>query len=64
MGYGYNGNVLRVDLSQRTVSTEEPGEAFYRTYLGGTGFISYHLLKELKPGIDPITRTFPVSVLA
>jgi aldehyde:ferredoxin oxidoreductase len=27
---------------------------FCRKYLGGSGFISYFLLKELRPGIDPL----------
>ena len=34
---------------------EEPGEIVYRTYLGGGGLASYYLLRELKPGIDPLS---------
>jgi aldehyde:ferredoxin oxidoreductase len=51
---GYNGKFLRVDLSSGVLKVEEPGEDFYRTYFGGTNFVAYHLLKELKPGIDPL----------
>jgi aldehyde:ferredoxin oxidoreductase len=54
MAYGYNGKLLRVNLSNGEISTEEPNEVFYRRYMGGRGFISYYLLKELKPGIDPL----------
>ncbi len=54
MPYGYNGKIARVDLSQRTVSMEEPDEKFYRTYLGGKGIGSYYLLQELEKGIDPL----------
>jgi len=54
MLYGYSGRIMRVNLSQRALSAEEPEEAFYRTYLGGWGFVSYYLLKELEPGIDPL----------
>ncbi|MBW1699481.1 MAG: aldehyde ferredoxin oxidoreductase family protein [Deltaproteobacteria bacterium] len=52
MRNGYNAKILKVDLSQETFDVEEPDEFFYRTYLGGRGFASYYLLKELAPGID------------
>ncbi|MCK5640035.1 MAG: aldehyde ferredoxin oxidoreductase, partial [Gammaproteobacteria bacterium] len=55
MAYGYNGRILRVDLSRRAISVDEPGDGFYRRYFGGRGFISYYLLRELKPGIDPLS---------
>jgi aldehyde:ferredoxin oxidoreductase len=55
MPYGYNGKILRVDLTSRTMTVEEPGEIVYRTYLGGGGLASYYLLRELKPGIDPLS---------
>ena len=51
---GYNGKILRVDLTTSTTSVEEPDENFYRRYFGGSGFISYYLLKELKGGEDPL----------
>jgi len=54
MAYGYNGKILRVNLSHRTVSVEEPEDNFYRRYFGGRGFISYYLIKELKAGVDPL----------
>ncbi len=54
MSYGYSGRILRVDLSQGTVSVDTPDELFYRKYLGGAGFVSYFLLKELQPGIDAL----------
>lgn len=54
MPYGYNGKILRVNLSSGTISVDEPDEVFYRTYFGGTNFIAYYLLKEVKPGIDPL----------
>ena len=52
---GYNGKIVRVDLTSGTVKVEEPGEIVYRTYLGGGGLASYYLLRELKPGIDPLS---------
>ena len=54
MPYGYNGKILRVNLSNSSIAVEEPDERFYRTYFGGSNFIAYHLLKELKPGVDPL----------
>ncbi|NPV69100.1 MAG: aldehyde ferredoxin oxidoreductase family protein [Firmicutes bacterium] len=53
MGNGFNGKILRVDLTSGTWRTEEYPEEFYRTYLGGHGFTSYFLFKELKTGTDP-----------
>ncbi|MCD6088395.1 aldehyde ferredoxin oxidoreductase family protein [Candidatus Bathyarchaeota archaeon] len=54
MPYGYLGRILRVNLSKDKLSIEYPDEIFYRRYLGGEGFVAYYLLKELKPGIDPL----------
>ena len=51
---GFAGKILRVDLTTRRVTVEEPEEGFYRRYLGGAGFVSYFLLKELAGGIDPL----------
>ena len=51
---GYNGRILRVNLSDATISVDEPDASFYRRYLGGTGFIGYFLLKEVPRGADPL----------
>lgn len=51
---GYNGKILRVNLSNKSITLEEIGESFCRKYLGGAGFIAYFLLKELTPGVDPL----------
>jgi aldehyde:ferredoxin oxidoreductase len=55
MPNGYNGKILHIDLSSMKMRVEEPDELFYRTYLGGGGIASYYLLKNLKPGIDPLS---------
>jgi aldehyde:ferredoxin oxidoreductase len=54
MPYGYHNKILRVNLSTGAIEVEEPGEAFFRTYLGGWGVIAHYLLKELTPGVDPL----------
>jgi acyl-CoA synthetase (AMP-forming)/AMP-acid ligase II len=51
---GYNGRILRVNLSDGAISVDEPDESFYRRYLGGSGFISYFLLKELPRGSNAL----------
>lgn len=51
---GYNGKILRVNLSENNISTESTDEYFCRKYLGGSGFVLYYLLKELRQGIDPL----------
>jgi aldehyde:ferredoxin oxidoreductase len=55
MPYGYNGKILHVNLSSSTWEIEEPGETWYRTYVGGSSLASYYLLKDIKPGIDPLS---------
>ncbi len=54
MSKGYTGRILRVDLSSGSISTESPGDNFYRRYVGGWGIIGYYLLRELEPMIDPL----------
>ncbi len=54
MPLGYYGKILRVNLSTGEMTVEEHDEIFYRRYLGGAAMSAYFLLKELKPGIDPL----------
>jgi len=54
MPHGYNGKILRVDLSSGRLTPEEFPENFYRQYFGGEGFTGYFLLKELSRGVDPL----------
>ena len=52
---GYNGKILRVNLSNASISVETITDQFCRKYLGGAGFIAYFLFKELKQGIDALS---------
>lgn len=54
MANGYNGKILHVDLADGRWWSEEPGELTYRKYLGGGALSSYFLLRDLKPGMDPL----------
>ena len=51
---GYNGKILRVKLSERSVVAEEWPVHFYQSFLGGRGFIAPTLLREMKKGCDPL----------
>ena len=55
MPHGYTGKILRVNLSTSEISVEEPSDHFYRMYMGGWNIIAHYLLKELPPGIDPLS---------
>jgi aldehyde:ferredoxin oxidoreductase len=55
MPHGYNGKILRVNLSSGKIATEEYPENFYRQYYGGEGFVGYFLLKEVAKGVEPLS---------
>ena len=50
----YHGKILRVDLSEGRWWVEELEDRIYRMYLGGSALASYFLLRELRPGVDPL----------
>jgi aldehyde:ferredoxin oxidoreductase len=54
MPYGYNGRILHVDLTAGNLEVEEPSEAFYRKYLGGSALGTYYALKLIPVGADPL----------
>ncbi|NIW16795.1 aldehyde ferredoxin oxidoreductase [Candidatus Bathyarchaeota archaeon] len=48
------GSVLRVNLSQRRISTEELQEDLVRNFVGGNGFGITFLLREVGSDVDPL----------
>jgi aldehyde:ferredoxin oxidoreductase len=54
MPNGYTGNILHVDLTNGALAVENPPERFYRTYLGGSAMGMYYILRDMKPGADPL----------
>ena len=54
MPYGYNGKILHVDLTRGELTVEEPDEAFYRKYLGGSAMGMHYILREMPEGADPL----------
>ena len=54
MAFGYHNKILHADLTTGDLEIEEPGEDFYRTYMGGSALGLYYLLRDTAPGIDPL----------
>ncbi|HLO31496.1 MAG TPA: aldehyde ferredoxin oxidoreductase C-terminal domain-containing protein, partial [Anaerolineales bacterium] len=54
MPYGYNGKILHVDLTKGELTVEEPSEAFYRQYLGGSAMGMHYILREIPKDADPL----------
>jgi aldehyde:ferredoxin oxidoreductase len=54
MPYGYHNRILRVDLGSGEIEYEQPGEQFYRKYVGGSALGVYHLLGEVPARVDPL----------
>jgi aldehyde:ferredoxin oxidoreductase len=52
--WAYNGNILRVNLTDRSISIEQRDELFYRRYFGGVCMIAQILVDELEPGVDAL----------
>ncbi len=52
--FAYWNKILHVNLTDRTTTVEEPGDAFYRQYAGGRGIIAHYLLKDVPKGADPL----------
>src|SRR5438093_324 len=46
--------ILHVDLTSRTTRTEEIAEATYRKYRGGGALAAHILLRDMKPGAEPL----------
>jgi aldehyde:ferredoxin oxidoreductase len=52
---GYNGKILKVDLTTGEIVIEENDPGFYRTYLGGSLLGSYYVYRETEAGVDPLS---------
>ncbi len=51
---GYNGKILRVNLSSGSLTTEPLTYELARRWVGGAGLVAYYLWKELKGGEDAL----------
>lgn len=52
---GWQGKVLRVDLTAGTCKTEKLNEKWARDYLGGRGLGSKYFIEEVAPDVDPFS---------
>ena len=59
MPKGYNGVILRVDLSEGSIEPVKFSDDFYRTYMGGGAIGAYFLLKETSSDLDPMDARKP-----
>ena len=64
MPYGYHGKILHVHLGEMRTEVEEPNEAFYRKYLGGSALGAYYLLKHTPPETDPLAPENTLTLAA
>ena len=54
MSNGCKGKILHINLTDETLDVEEPPEAFYRKYLGGSAMGLHYILKHMGSGADPL----------
>ena len=64
MPNGYNGKILHVDLTKGELTVEEPKEAFYRKYLGGSAMGLYYILRDMPKGADPLGSENVLTLMA
>lgn len=64
MPNGYNGKILHVDLTKGTLDVEEPEEAFYRKYLGGSAMGMHYILRDMPKGADPLGPENVLTLMA
>ena len=50
MPLGYHNKILHVDLFTGHFEIEQPGEEFYRTYMGGSALGLYYRCEVQNPG--------------
>ena len=61
---GYQGKILRVDLTEGKITTEKlPDETILRKYVGNLGLGLWYLMKELPDGIDALEPENPLIFL-
>ena len=64
MPNGYNGKILHVDLTNGELTVEEPNEAFYRKYLGGSAMGMHYILRDMPKGADALGPENVLTLMA
>ncbi|MGL1892296.1 MAG: aldehyde ferredoxin oxidoreductase family protein [Spirochaetaceae bacterium] len=62
MVYGIRNRILRVNLTTKEISVENPGEEIFKKYIGGKTLGAYYLNKEVDPKCDPLSPENKVFV--
>lgn len=52
----YKNRILRINLSNRTISEQGLSDEVIHSFIGGRGFGIYQLYRELKPKIEPLSE--------
>ena len=64
MPFGYHGKILHVDLTAGRFEIEQPDEAIYRRYMGGSALGASYLLRLAPRGVDPLGPENPLILAA
>lgn len=59
----YLGKVLKVDLTQKRISTESLNQSFVRDYWGGWGLALRYFWDEVSPKVDPISPENAIVIM-
>jgi aldehyde:ferredoxin oxidoreductase len=54
MTRSFHNKILRVNLTEGSIKVEEPGQTYFRRYMGGWNIVADVLLKEVPKGTDPL----------
>jgi aldehyde:ferredoxin oxidoreductase len=54
MSYGFMGQLLRVNLTEQTVTVEELNQVWAQQFLGGAGLATKYFYEEVPGGVDPL----------
>ena len=58
--YGYSGNILHIDLKERTHWVENKPEEWYKIYIGGVSMATRLCWENIEVGCDPYAPGNPV----
>jgi len=53
--YGWRGSILRINLSTEKITVQPLENSYAKNFIGGRGFNSMTLFKEISPGTDPLS---------
>ncbi|MEM4882285.1 MAG: aldehyde ferredoxin oxidoreductase family protein [Nanopusillaceae archaeon] len=54
--FGYNGKILRINLSSQKISIENLDNNTFKFWIGGRGLGVYYFIKEVDPKVNPLSE--------